>query len=246
VGVDPDFAPADFNNTLTKLLSGAHLAARKPAIDAAKATPSADITAAIAETHESPETTHFSVVDAQGNAVSCTYTLSAGFGSKVVIPKTGILLGNALGGFSTEGPNVVAAGKRMATSMTPTIVTQNGRLVMVLGSPGGDTIPNTVAQVMRNLVDWGMTIDDAVNTTRVHHQFIPDKLRIERQRPLPKKVVAELARRGHSIEPNGLPQGDANDILIDAASGISYGFADPREGGTSEGVKKSELPKAGK
>jgi gamma-glutamyltranspeptidase/glutathione hydrolase len=156
------------------------------------------------------------------------------------------LLGNALGGFSKEGPNVVAPGKRMATSMTPTIVTQNGRLVLVLGSPGGDTIPNTVAQVMRNLVDWGMTIDDAINTTRVHHQFLPDKLRIEKQRPLPKNVVAQLAKRGHVIEINGLAQGDANDILVDAASGIAYGFADPREGGISEGIQKSEIQKGGK
>ena len=246
VGVDPDFAPADLESTLTKFLSGAYIATRKPLIDIAKATPSADITVAAAETRESPETTHFSVVDAQGNAVSCTYTLSAGFGSKIVIPKTGILLGNALGGFSKEGPNVVAPGKRMATSMSPTIVTQNGRLVLVLGSPGGDTIPNTVAQVMRNLVDWGMTIDEAINTTRVHHQFLPDKLRIEKQRPLPKNVVAELAKRGHVIESNGLAQGDANDILVDAASGITYGFADPREGGASEGLQKSEIAKLGK
>ena len=243
VGVDPDFAPADLENNLAKFLSNAHIATRKPAIDPARATPSKDIAELTTEAKESPETTHFSIVDGQGNAVSCTYTLSAGFGSKVVIPKTGILLGNALGGFSKEGPNVVAPGKRMATSMTPTIVTQNGRLVMVLGSPGGDTIPNTVAQVMRNLVDWGMTIDDAINAGRVHHQFMPDKLRVEKQRPLPKNVLAELVKRGHSVEPNGLAQGDANDILIDAASGVAYGFADPREGGTSEGIKKSEIVK---
>lgn len=243
VGVDPEFAPPELETTLAKFLTGAYIATRKPPIDLTKATPSADISVAPAETKESPETTHFSVVDAQGNAVSCTYTLSAGFGSKIVIPKTGILLGNALGGFSKDGPNAVAPGKRMATSMTPTIVTQNGKLVLVLGSPGGDTIPNTVAQVMRNLVDWGMTIDDAVNTTRVHHQFMPDKLRVEKQRPLPKKVLADLTKRGHSIEPNGLAQGDANDILVDAASGVAYGFADPREGGASEGIQKSELGK---
>ncbi len=243
VGVDPDFAPSELETTLSKFLTGAHIATRKPAIDLAKATPSADIALAPTENKESPETTHFSIVDGQGNAVSCTYTLSAGFGSKIVIPKTGILLGNALGGFSKDGPNVVAPGKRMATSMTPTIVTQNGKLVLVLGSPGGDTIPNTVAQVFRNLVDWGMPIDEAINTTRLHHQFMPDKLRIEKQRPLPKNVLAELVKRGHSVETNGLAQGDANDILIDAATGFSYGFADPREGGSSEGIQKSEVAK---
>lgn len=246
VGVDPDFAPPELGPTLAKFLTSAHIATRKPAIDLTRATPSKDITVVAEESHESPETTHFSVVDGQGNAVSCTYTLSAGFGSKIVIPKTGILLGNALGGFSKDGPNAVAPGKRMATSMTPTIVTQNGKLVMVLGSPGGDTIPNTVAQVFRNLVDWGMSIDDAILTGRVHHQFMPDQLRVEKQRPLPKKVLAELTKRGHVIEPNGLAQGDANDILVDATTGVSYGFADPREGGTSEGIKKSEIAPPGK
>lgn len=243
VGADPDFAPKDVENTLAKFLTGAHIATRKPAIDLNRATPSTEISAVMSETKESPETTHFSVVDGQGNAVSCTYTLSAGFGSKVVIPKTGILLGNAMGGFSEKGPNVVATGKRMATSMSPTIVTQNGRLVMVLGSPGGDTIPNTVAQVFRNLVDWNMTIDEAINTPRVHHQFMPDKLRVEKQRPLPKNVLAELTKRGHTLDTNGLAQGDANDILIDPATGIAYGFADPREGGTSEGIDKSAIKK---
>ncbi len=244
VGVDPEFGPATLESTLGKFLSGAHIEARKPPIELSRATKSADIAVAAEESRESPETTHFSVVDAQGNAVSCTYTLSAGFGSKVVIPKTGILLGNALGGFSKDGLNVVAPGKRMATSMSPTVVTQNGKLVMVLGSPGGDTIPNTVAQVMRNLVDWGMTIDDAINTGRVHHQFLPDKLRVEKQRPLPKNVVAELVRRGHAIETSGLTQGDANDIVVDAATGIAYGFADPREGGTTQGITKVEMAKA--
>jgi len=246
VGVDPEFGPPNLERTIATFLSGAHLATRKPAIDLLHATPSTEITTSTEESRESPETTHFSVVDARGNAVSCTYTLSAGFGSKVVIPKTGILLGNALGGFSKDGINVVAPGKRMATSMTPTIVSQHGHLVMVLGSPGGDTIPNTVAQVMRNLVDWGMTIDEAVSTGRVHHQFMPDKLRVEKQRSLPKNVLGELAKRGHVIEPSGLSQGDANDIIVDAATNIAYGFADPREGGTSEGIPKSAIMKAGK
>src|SRR5207237_3390297 len=100
------------------------------------------------------QTTHFSIVDAEGNAVSCTYTQSAAFGSKIVIPGTGVLLGNAMGGFSEAGLNGIAPGKRMASSMTPTIVSQKGKPAPVLGPPGGDTIPNTVAQVLRNLVDY--------------------------------------------------------------------------------------------
>lgn len=241
VAADPDFGPPDLDTMVARLLSGAHLAERAPAIDPARATPSSEIAAKVEESRESPQTTHFSVVDAEGNAVACTYTLSAGFGSKVVVPGTGVVLGNAIGGFSKEGPNAIAPGKRMATSMTPTIVTQNGKLTMVLGSPGGDTIPNTVAQVFRNLVDWGMTIDEAVAEGRVHHQFQPDKLRVEKQRPPSKKVLAELERRGHTIDRNNMSIGDANDILIDPATGIAYGFADPREGGSAEGVTRAEL-----
>ncbi|MDI1477128.1 gamma-glutamyltransferase [Polyangium sp. y55x31] len=245
VAADPDFGPKELDTKLKELLSGAHLATRKPAIDPARATPSTALAAAMPEAaQESPETTHFSVVDAEGNAVACTYTLSAGFGAKVVVPGTGVLLGNALGGFSKDGPNVVAPGKRMATSMSPSIVTQNGRLALVLGSPGGDTIPNTVAQVFRNLVDWGMTIDEAITTGRLHHQFQPDKLRVEKQRPPPREVLAELTRRGHTIEQSNLTQGDANDILVDPQTGIAYGFADPREGGTAEGISRLDVEKA--
>ena len=96
----------------------------------------------------------------------------------MVIPGTGVLLNNALGAFSESGPNAVAPGKRMASSMTPTLVSQNGKLVLILGSPGGDTIPNTVAQVFRNLVDYGMTIDQAIAHPRVHEQWFPDKVRV--------------------------------------------------------------------
>jgi gamma-glutamyltranspeptidase/glutathione hydrolase len=244
VGVDPDFGPADLDRQLSRLLAGMHLATRKPPIDPQRATPSAELAKeAPPDGHESPETTHFSVVDAAGNAVACTYTLSAGFGAKVVIPRTGILLGNAMGGFSKDGPNVVAPGKRMATSMTPTVVNQGGKLVAVLGSPGGDTIPNTVAQVFRNLVDWNMTIDEAVAHGRLHHAFQPDKLRVEQTFAPPKEVLAELKKRGHVIELNHIAMGDANDILVDAATGVSWGFADPREGGTAEGVGRAQIEK---
>ena len=238
VGGDPDFMPADQTQAaLAKLLSGAHLATRKPAIDPAKATPSSAIVASLdATSHESPQTTHLSVVDAAGNAVALTTTQSAAFGSKIVIPGTGLLLGNALGGFSETGVNSVATGKRMASSMSPTIVTQGGKLVAVLGSPGGDTIPNTVSQVFRNLVDYGMTIDEAVAAGRVHHQYLPDKVRIEKLKAPPKAVLDELARLGHTIDLDPTPIGDANDILVDRDSGVAWGYADTREGGLAEGV----------
>jgi gamma-glutamyltranspeptidase/glutathione hydrolase len=190
------------------------------------------------EEPESPETTHFSVVDADGNAVACTYTQSASFGAKVMVSGTGILLGNAMGGFSPTGVNVLAPKKRMASSMTPTIVTQNKALVLILGSPGGDTIPNTVAQVLRNVVDWGMTIDEAVMYPRVHHQYLPDVVRVERERPPSTEVLADLLRRGHKISLVAAPLGDTNDILVDAATGTAWGVADPRGGGTAEGIDR--------
>jgi gamma-glutamyltranspeptidase/glutathione hydrolase len=248
VGADPDFQPPETNALVAKLLDGAWLDARKPAIDRAHATPSADLVAAhgadaATAAAESPQTTHFSVVDGMGNAVSCTTTLSAAFGSKIMPAGTGVLFSNALAGFSDGGPNAVAPGKRMASSMTPTLVSQNGKLVLVLGSPGGDTIPNTVAQVFRNLVDWGMTIDQAVAHGRIHHQFLPDRIRVELQNPPPRAALAELARLGHAIDLDPMPIGHANDILVDPATGAAYGVADRREGGKAEGVAREPKPR---
>jgi gamma-glutamyltranspeptidase / glutathione hydrolase len=237
-GADPDFQPVDATATLlARLLGGSHLETRKPALDRDHATPSSAVASASAEEPaESPQTTHFSIVDAAGNAVSCTYTQSAAFGSKVVIPGTGVLLANAMGAFSIIGPNALAPGKRMASSMTPTIVTQNGKLALVLGSPGGDTIPNTVAQVFRNLVDGGLTIDEAVAHPRIHHQYFPDKVRIEKGNQPPRAVLDDLVKRGHVLDFDGIPMGDANDILMDAVTGTAWGTIDKREGGKALGL----------
>lgn len=239
-GVDPDFRPPDESRALlARLLGGEHLETRKPAVDRDHATPSTAIAAGLDDAApESPQTTHFSVVDALGNAVSCTYTQSASFGSKVVIPGTGVLLANAMGGFSPSGPNGLAPGKRMASSMTPTIVTQGGRLALVLGSPGGDTIPNTVAQVFRNLVDYGMSIDEAVEHPRVHHQYLPDQVRVERTNPPPRAALAELTRLGHVVRADAAALGDANEILVEVGTGVAWGAVDPREGGEARGIAR--------
>jgi gamma-glutamyltranspeptidase/glutathione hydrolase len=101
--------------------------------------------------------------------------------------------------------------------------------VLVLGSPGGDTIPSTVAQVLRNTVDHGMTIDRAVDAPRIHHGFVPDEVRYEGKRPPPRDVLRALEKLGHRMSDKRLPIGDANDILIEG--GVAYGYADPREGG---------------
>jgi gamma-glutamyltranspeptidase/glutathione hydrolase len=235
VGGDPDFLDATHAPLLAKLLDPAYLAARVPAIDRERATPSTEIAPKTEVPVASQQTTHFSVVDAAGNAVACTYTQSAGFGSKVVVPGTGVLLGNALGGFSETGVNTVSPGKRMSSSMTPSIVTQNGKLALVLGSPGGDTIPNIVAQVFRNLVDYGMTIDVAVTHPRIHHQWLPDKVRVEKLNAPPKTALDDLVRRGHQLDIDTTPLGDANDILVEP-SGVAWAAADGREGGKAEGL----------
>jgi gamma-glutamyltranspeptidase/glutathione hydrolase len=242
VAADPAFVdPKLVGPRLAHLLDPRYHAERKPLIDPRQATPSASITPlakAMPPPAESRETTHFAVVDAEGNAVSCTTTLSAGFGSFVVPPGTGVILSNALGAFSPSGINVIEPGKRMASSMTPAIVLQDGRPVALLGSPGGDTIPGTVAQVLRNLVDHGMTIDEAVDQGRVHHQWLPDQIRIEKARAPKPKVLLELEQRGHKVVKYIL-QGDANAILIDSQSGTAYGFADTRQGGLALGPATS-------
>jgi gamma-glutamyltranspeptidase/glutathione hydrolase len=233
---DPDFMPPEAGEALSALLDGSYLARRAP-IDPERATPAAEIAQAPEVTPaESQQTTHFSVVDAQGGAVACTVTLSAGYGAKVVVPGTGVLLSNALAAFSETGPNTVAPGKRMQSSMTPAIAGQAGRLALVLGSPGGDTIPNTVAQVLRNLVDYRMTIDEAVEHGRIHHQWQPDTIRVEQQSPPSKAALDELRRRGHAIALDPMPIGDSNNILVDAA-GVAWGHADSREGGKAEGIR---------
>ena len=176
---------------------------------------------------EDDHTTHFSVVDGAGLAVSCTVTLSASFGSKLIADESGVILNNAVASFSIAGDNLPTGGRRTVSSMAPTLVFENERLVLVLGSPGGDTIPNTITQVLRNIVDYGMTLDAAVDAPRIHHGFIPDQIRLER--PLPPPTLRELEQLGHRFDAKRTRIGDANSILIDGAN--AYGYADRREGG---------------
>ncbi|RLB61441.1 MAG: hypothetical protein DRI90_11365 [Deltaproteobacteria bacterium] len=239
IGADPDFVDEALVAPYRKrLLDLRYYAERKPQINRSKATPSAAITpihGAGPIPPESPDTTHLSVVDLQGNAVSCTMTLSAAFGAWVVVPETGVLLSNAMGGFSPRGVNVLQPGKRMASSMTPTIVSSGHRTVAVLGSPGGDTIPNTVAQVLRNLADYDMTIDEAIGAGRIHHQFKPDAVRVEQKRSPEAKTLTALEALGHTIKPSPIPIGDVNGIVIDSDTGVAWGYADTRKGGLALG-----------
>lgn len=181
------------------------------------------------ERRESYDTTHLSTADADGWVVSCTTTLSRGFGARFVVPGTGVLMNNSLAAFSVLGSDLPKPGRRMASSMSPTLVSLGDAPVLVLGSPGGDTIPNTVVQVLRNLVDYQMPLDQAIESPRVHHGFVPDELQYEATRPPSVAVRAELRRKGHILTSPRSAIGDANSILV--WQGVFWGHADTREGG---------------
>ena len=193
----------------------------------------------LAVNYESDQTTHYSVVDADGMAVSVTYTLENGYGLGAVVAGAGFLLNNEMGDFNGKPgltdstgligtpPNVAMPGKRMLSSMTPTIVARQGKLVAVVGSPGGRTIINTVLQVILNQVDFKMGIREAVDAKRFHHQWLPDKLMVERD-GLPQATVDSLALMGHPITWIG-GQGTAHSIRIDPTTGARQGAADTRD-----------------
>ena len=193
----------------------------------------------LAQRYESPQTTHYSVVDADGMAVSVTYTLENGYGLGAVVPGAGFLLNNEMGDFNgmpgvtdTTGligsdPNVAMPGKRMLSSMTPTIVTHHDTLFAVVGSPGGRTIINTVLQVILNQVDFGMSLEDAVKARRFHHQWLPDVLVAERD-AFPPSTVDTLRMAGYTLSWSGA-MGTAHSIRVDPATGRRTGVADARD-----------------
>lgn len=187
---------------------------------------------------KSPQTTHVSVVDKEGNAVSMTYTLEHSYGSKITVEGAGFLLNNEMGDFNpipgrtdTKGligtdPNLVAPEKRMLSSMTPTIVAKDGKPILVIGSPGGRTIINTVFQVIVNVLDHEMNIARAIEAPRIHHQWLPDSTSFERYgiSPDTKKLYEEL---GHTVKYIS-NQGQAMGIYIDQEEGLLFGAADSR------------------
>ena len=230
---DPDFATLP----VERLTSKAYATQLRATIDVGHATASAP--AQVDAGHESPQTTHYSVVDASGMAVSVTYTLENGYGLGAVVPGAGFLLNNEMGDFNGKPgltdstgligtpPNVARPGKRMLSSMTPTILARDGKLVAVVGSPGGRTIINTVLQVILNQIDGGMSLEDAVAAPRLHHQWLPDVLLVERGGLSPHTVSA-LEAAGYRVRFDG-EQGTAHCIRIDPATGAREGVADPRD-----------------
>jgi gamma-glutamyltranspeptidase/glutathione hydrolase len=161
--------------------------------------------------YESGETTHFNVVDPAGNAVALTYTLNGSYGSGVTVPRLGILLNNEMDDFAAKPgepnmygliqgeANAIAPGKRPLSAMTPTIVSKDGRLLLALGAPGGPRIINGVLQVLVNVIDFGLDVQRAVDQPRLHHQWKPDRLRVEPG--FSPDTLALLEMRGHVIEP---------------------------------------------
>jgi gamma-glutamyltranspeptidase / glutathione hydrolase len=207
-------------------------------IDRKRATPSERVSPGRPARYESPETTHYSVVDAAGNAVSTTYTLNGAYGSGLTVRGAGFLLNNEMDDFTSKpgAPNLygliqgeknaIAPGKRPLSSMTPTIILKDGRLFLVIGSPGGPTIINTVLQVTLNLVDHGMNLQEAIGAPRVHHQWLPDRIYHE-PNGLPRDVVEALRAKGHRLEERS-PIGDAQGVVVDPATGMRLGASDPR------------------
>jgi gamma-glutamyltranspeptidase / glutathione hydrolase len=238
---DPDFVKAD----AARFISTGYAAQLRQGIAADKATPSPSL-GIPGSGHEGTNTTHFSIVDAAGNAVSLTYTLNDWFGARVTAAGTGILLNDEMDDFSSkpgaanmfglvEGVNnAIAPGKRPLSSMSPTIVTKDGKLAMVLGTPGGSHIPTGVLQVMLNLIDHDMTVTEATDAPRIHAQWLPDVIYYE-PHALSADTVAALVARGHKLEPMGYENQIA--AIIVGGPAISkpplgrdrlYGAIDPR------------------
>ncbi|MDP2138555.1 MAG: gamma-glutamyltransferase [Candidatus Didemnitutus sp.] len=242
--------PAFVHVPVAQLLAPAYVQNRMADFSPDRATPAAAVQPGLgkyvaAARTESPETTHYSVVDSAGNAVANTYTLNGGFGSGVTIPGTGILMNNEMDDFTSKpgAPNMfgliqgeanaIAPSKRPLSSMTPTFVFKDGKLLLVTGSPGGPTIINTVLQVVTNVIDFNMPVQRAVEAPRIHHQWLPDVLTFEAY-GISADTEAALQARGHLIKERtsyeGATQGDAESIAIDPKTGLRQGAADPRKG----------------
>jgi len=203
---DPDFVKVPIKG----LLDPAYLSKLRASIDPERATPSDGVRPGKPVGSESMETTHYSVVDSEGNAVAVTYTLNGGFGNGITVPGLGFLLNNEMDDFASKpgSPNMfglvqgeanaIAPGKRPLSSMTPTIVLKDGKLFMTAGAPGGSRISTAVLQVILNVLDFGMNVQDAVDAPRVHHQWQPDKLSLERG--ISPDTVALLKSRGYDVD----------------------------------------------
>jgi gamma-glutamyltranspeptidase/glutathione hydrolase len=238
---DPDFVDIP----LERMTSKAYAEMRGSDITD-RATPSSDVGPGLEAPHEGEHTTHFSVVDNFGNAVSVTTTINSWFGSKVTVRDAGFVLNNEMDDFAAKpgtpnqyglvqgANNAVGPGKRMLSAMTPSIVVDpNGELFFVTGTPGGPTIITTVFQTIMNVIDYGMNVVQAVNAPRVHHQHLPDQIFFE-QGGLTAEVVAALEAKGHTVVERSGVSGDAQVIMV-MPDGSLQAASDRRRGGAAVG-----------
>lgn len=235
---DPDFIKVP----LSSMLDPKYLVKIRSAIDPEKATPSAQVKGTIFTGHESEQTTHYTIADAQGNVVAVTYTLNDQYGNKITAKDLGFLLNNEMGDFASQ-PGVadntgrilgeadaIAPRKTPLSSMTPTIVLHDGKPFLALGSPGSQTIINTVLETIVNVIDWKMNVQEAVNWPRFHHAWMPDTLTMEPG--YSPDTIALLQKWGYTVRV-GQRQGDCDAILF--SDGWLEGAADPRTGGLAKG-----------
>jgi gamma-glutamyltranspeptidase / glutathione hydrolase len=228
------------------LTSKKYAEALRKEIDPGKARPAREIRPGKPQPFESDQTTHYSVVDRDGNAVSCTYTLNFSYGVGLVADGTGILLNNELDDFAAKpgvpnayglvggDANAPGPGKRPLSSMSPMIVFKDGKPLLVTGSPGGPRIITTVLQVVSNVIDHGMNIAEATEAARVHHQWLPDELRVERG--VSPDTIKLLQQRGHKVEVRQA-MGSTQSIMV-TPQGME-GAADQRQAGTlAAGVRR--------
>ena len=226
---DPDFTPVP----IAALIDPAYLALRAAGVDPTQPSPTESVQPGL----EKPQTTHFSIVDKWGNAVSNTYTLNGWFGSGVVVEDAGFLLNDEMDDFSSKpgspnmfgliqgDANAVGPNKRPLSAMTPTIVLKDGKLWLVMGSPGGPTIITTVANILIGVEDYGLDIQQAVNAPRFHEQWMPDRIMLERDRFSPDTITL-LKEHGNNISFGGI--GDGECIEVDLDSGRRLGASDAR------------------
>jgi gamma-glutamyltranspeptidase/glutathione hydrolase len=242
---DPDFVEIP-----VKLTTKEFAAELAKTISLDQARSSAELGKEILTPDESSQTTHFSVIDRDGMAVSNTYTLEISFGSVVVVRGGGFLLNDEMGDFNPQPgvtaadgrigtpANLVAPGKRMLSSMCPTIVARDGKPVLITGSPGGRTIINTLFCVLVNVLEYDLPLRDAVDAPRHHHQWMPDRMQIESALLADHLATIERLRAmGHTIQERAGRQGDAHSIAVDPTTGSKLGVADRRLGGWAAGEK---------